>query len=132
VRADAIAMQRSWLAERDRCGGSGDVTACLHDSYDRRDEQLRASLADARSGSAAKPVENAAPPPPTASAQDEPLREQPVARSAATTPRTGGGRSQRPGHIAAAPIGSITCVLPSGQEARMTAAACRAGAGVIY
>jgi uncharacterized protein len=128
-REEAIAAQRSWIEERNRCGGSGDIAACLHDSYDGRAANLRTALALARQRPPAPQPFGGSPSRGTA----EPAAPPPLTRN--ITQRSNQSQGVTPNsQPRAAPdtTPAVTCVLPSGQEVRISEAGCRARAGVIY
>jgi uncharacterized protein len=111
-RQEVTDVQRNWLKDRDRCGGSGDVPACINSEYDRRIAALRDWSPPA---SIRTPVQTAT---------DNNLT---VSKN-----RGRGSAGTATGRATPQPSLLVTCVLPSGEEAKMSQAQCRQSAGVIY
>lgn len=122
-----------WREEWDRCGGSGDIPACLGWVYREWLEALREASPTAQPDRGA---EVAAPnPEPT----PEVRRQEPTIEGPATVPERDEVRRPRPAERAeprtreyVQPAPGVTCVLPSGQEMRLSYDECRARAGVVY
>lgn len=105
--------QRGWLEARNRCGGSGDIAACLHSEYDSRIAAMRNWL------SAPAPIEFSTRVSPPTSSVRRPNELQ----------RPSGARSQSQRF---SPGPTIICILPSGRETQLTSEQCRQSSGVVY
>jgi hypothetical protein len=122
-----------WREEWDRCGGSGDIPACLGWVYREWLEVLRELRPMAQPDRGAK----------VAAPNPEPTPEvpgkEPTIEGPATVPERDEVRRPRPAERAeprtreyVQPASGVTCVLPSGQEMRLSYDECRARAGVVY
>lgn len=109
--------QRGWLEARDRCGGSGDIPACLHSEYDTRLVALRDWLSASTSDQSAGQTL------PSRASSQEPLD---VWRTEARQ----SGRTGRQENLTPTP--TIVCILPSAREIRMSEQQCREMSGSIY
>lgn len=117
VGSEVADTQRTWLQERNRCGASGNVSACINSMYDVRIEALRNWYSVQAQRTEITPRET-----PSVSSVPNPVE---VRRPSYSSPSEGAYRPNPP-----API--VTCILPSGQEVQLSYENCRQQSGVIY